>query len=67
MKKGQKKKVSVINRRQVKRDALEYCKASRAWEATEVSESFVNWAEAYLLAAMHVRILKHPSRGKTIT
>jgi hypothetical protein len=51
----------------VKRIALEYARAKRAYPFKRVSQSFLNAVEANARAFILYRVEKHPSRGVTLT
>ena len=56
----------VINRDYVKRWALEYAGKNRAHPFKRVSAEFLNAIETATKLAIRDRILRHPSRGKTL-
>ena len=57
----------VINRDYVRRWSLEIAKDSRCHKFTRVSEEFLNAIERATKAEIRSRIMRHPSKGKTLT
>ncbi len=60
------KRSRVINRDYVKRWALDYASTNRMHKFSRVSESFLNTIEADTKSAIRNRIMRHPSKGKTL-
>jgi len=60
------KRSRVINRDYVKRWALDYASTNRLHKFSRVSESFLNMIEADTKSAIRNRIMRHPSKGKTL-
>ena len=50
----------------IKKIAMEYAKTSRFHKFTQVSKSFTDDAEAFMIAWIKNRVNKQPSKGKTI-
>ncbi len=50
----------------VRRHALEIAKANRAQKFTRVGKSFMDAVEANAKNFIHSRVMKHPSKGKTL-
>jgi hypothetical protein len=56
----------VINRAYVKQWALDYARSNRSHPFTRVSAEFLDAIESATKAAIRDRILRHPSKGKTL-
>lgn len=56
----------VINRDYVRRWALDYASTNRCHKFNRVSEQFLNAIEASTKSAIRDRIMRHPSKGKTL-
>ncbi len=57
----------LISPSKVRRHALEIAKANRAQKFTRVSKSFLDAVEANAKNFIHGRVMKHPSKGRTLT
>jgi hypothetical protein len=56
----------VINRDYARRWALDYAKDNRLHKFNRVSEQFLNAIETATKTAIINRVMRHPSRGKTL-
>jgi len=56
----------VINRAYVKSWALDYARSNRCYPFTRVSKEFLDAIEGATKLAIRDRIMRHPSKGKTL-
>jgi len=59
--------MSVINRTEVRKLALDYSLKDRNGKFTRVSEEYLSEIERLVIQAVRVSVRHHPTKGKTLT